>query len=405
MLKGLPWGASRGCDAIGMRLLDDDLALPVAILHGEAIEHNATWMADFAGALGLSLAPHGKTTMSIDLFALQRRLDAWGMTAATAHHARLYADWGVRRILIANQIVGRANLAILSALLRRDPDLELLCLVDSVAGVAALDAALAGLEGRLRVLLECGAPGQRAGVRSVGEALAVANACASAPALTLAGVECFEGVHADAQQARHLLDHFVDCIDAVGAAGHFGAGEVIVSAGGSLFFDSAARAMLRAAPGLPARLVLRSGCYLTHDHGMYARAFDAIAANPLVKMPTGGLRPALEIWAHVQSRPEPGRAIASLGKRDASSDVDLPVPILTARPGRDARPRQLDCIRVAKLFDQHACLDVPPDHDLAVGDLIGFGISHPCTTFDKWRNMLVVDQNYCVVGDVGTCFG
>mgnify|MGYP000908490021 CR=1 FL=1 len=47
---------------------------------------------------------------------------------------------------------------------------------------------------------------------------------------------------------------------------------------------------------------------------------------------------------------------------------------------------------------------VSTEEDLSIGDLIGVGISHPCTTFDKWRVMLVVDDDYRVVDTLTTWF-
>ncbi|WDA41389.1 alanine racemase [Erythrobacter sp. BLCC-B19] len=389
-------------------LIADEVALPAAVIRKPALDHNLAWMQAFADAHGLSLAPHGKTTMSPELMSLQIAAGAWGMTAAHPLHARLYAEWEIGRIIIANQVVGRRSLETLAGVLADFPAAEVHCLVDSIAGVDALAQALEGAPGagRLKVLIEIGDSGQRAGVRSAGEALAVAAAAAAAPALRLAGVEIFEGVHAHSDASGAHLARFAEAVRAIDAAGLFESDEVIVSAGGSLFFDQAARTMLAAASTTrPLRPVLRSGCYLTHDHGMYAAGFAGIAARGLVNLPKGGLQPALEVWAHIQSRPESGQAIAALGKRHISSDAGLPVPLWHVRPGRDAAPRALEGVTTERLFDQHACLIVPPACDLAFGDLIGFGISHPCTTFDKWRRLHLVDAAYRVVGGVSTHFG
>ena len=358
--KGVPAGAQdRSLAEIGalrLNLLADDLALPAAVLRGSALEHNARWMAEFAARLGLSLAPHGKTTLSPELFELQLRHGAWAITAATAHHVRLYAEFGVTRILMANQLVGKANIAIVTELLKRKPELEVICLVDGVEGATQLGRAVeaAGLPARLPVLLEVGEAGQRAGVRTLKDALAVARVCRSLPALRLVGVECFEGLFATAQGAVPMLDRLVEVASTLGREGLFETDEPIVSAGGSLFFDEAARAMLRSLDNRPARLVLRSGCYLTHDHGIYAQAGREMAARAADLLPNDGLVPALEVWAHVQSRPEPTRAIANLGKRDVSYNSGLPTPILRFRPGVDEAPRAIRDITVAKLYDQHA---------------------------------------------------
>jgi D-serine dehydratase len=107
----------------------------------------------------------------------------------------------------------------------------------------------------------------------------------------------------------------------------------------------------------------------------------------------------------VLSRPEPGLAFLDFGKRDAAHDIDLPKPILWARPGLHARPQVTPPgWRIDTLYDQHARLVIAPETDLAVGDLVGCGISHPCTTFDKWQLLWVVDDDYRVLEGIRTFF-
>jgi D-serine deaminase-like pyridoxal phosphate-dependent protein len=145
------------------------------------------------------------------------------------------------------------------------------------------------------------------------------------------------------------------------------------------------------------RVVLRSGCYVTHDTRFYE------GLSPLGARATGAerLRPALEAWGAVLSRPEPGLALLLLGKRDAAHDIDLPMPF--AVRGRDGL-RAAEGLEVVDLNDQHAFVRVPPADPLAVGDLVGCGMSHPCTAFDKWRLIPVVDDDYAVVDAVHTFF-
>jgi D-serine deaminase-like pyridoxal phosphate-dependent protein len=120
------------------------------------------------------------------------------------------------------------------------------------------------------------------------------------------------------------------------------------------------------------------------------------------------LRPALEVWSVVLSRPEPGLAILGMGKRDASYDVELPIPLVHHRPGAGA-PRALPTgCKIIKMNDQHAYLQLPEGDplggQLAVGDIVGCGISHPCTTFDKWPVVLLVDDDYTVRQAINTFF-
>lgn len=390
------------------RVLDDEMMLPVALLRASALDANARWMSAFLAHTGVEIAPHGKTTMSPELIARQLQAGAWAITAATAHHVRLYAEWGVPRILLANQLIGRANIEAVVRILAGRPELDFYCLVDSVEGAVMLaDAARRLHLGHpIQVLLELGGAGERAGVRELPEAVAIARAIAAqGPYLALRGIECFEGVYSDVIKARSLLLKMAEAARALAASDVFKSDEVIVTAGGTALLDEAARVLLSTALGRPVRRVLRSGCYLTHDSRHYEHAFEAAVARSPELARIGRPRAAIEVWAHIQSRPEPRRAIASLGKRDVGYDIDLPVPLWIHRPGRGGRPLPANPdIAVAKLYDQHACLEVTADVDLRVGDLIGFGISHPCTTFDKWRALFVVDDEYRVIDVVTTFF-
>ncbi|HEY1621700.1 MAG TPA: hypothetical protein VGG25_29035, partial [Streptosporangiaceae bacterium] len=124
------------------------------------------------------------------------------------------------------------------------------------------------------------------------------------------------------------------------------------------------------------------------------------------------LRPAFELWAGVLSRPEPGLALLSAGRRDVAFDADLPVPLravtragaAAASAGLPGAALSADGMRVTALADQHAFLQLPPASPLAPGDLVCLGISHPCTTFDKWRVIPVTDDEGRVIDAVHTFF-
>ncbi len=404
--KGWPaehWGAPVAALAgRGLRVLDGDLPLPVAVLDRDALHHNAAVMAGWAQRRGVRLAPHGKTTMAPQLLALQVEHGAWALTAATPVHAQLYAAFGVRRILYANEIAEPSFVRWIAGCQRRDPGFELLCLVDSPAGVALLESALAAAGARpLDVLLEVGSASGRTGARTVAEADAVADAVAGSPHLRLRGIEAFEGLalSLSADAALPAVDALLDRVAEVFARLQRRAAEpLLVSVGGSAYFD---RVVERLDPlAGPGRLILRSGGYLVHDGGAYQRlsALDGRRAGDA----EGRLRGALEIWSVVLSRPEPGLLLTSMGKRDVGADVDLPAPRRLARDGRpvEAPPGAA----VLALSDQHAHVRVPEDADVRVGDLLGCAISHPCTTMDKWRILPVVDRDLTVIDTVTTFF-
>lgn len=399
----------------GWNLLEEDLALPAAVLREDAVEHNSRWMRRFLSETGALLCPHGKTTMAPELFRRQLADGAWGVTVANVRQLRVCRREGIERILLANQLVREASVRWVCEELERDPDFDFYGLVDSVPGVRRMSRAAAAVGGErpLQLLLEVGYPGGRAGSRSPGEALEVARAVGESGCLALRGVEGFEGLLGrgdDAEEARRevadYLDGLVDVAERVAAEGLFAEGEILATAGGSAYFDLALERLRAAGLDGRGRVVLRSGCYLTHDAGMYARAFRRLQdRSPRARDLGDGFRPALEIWSYAQSVPEPGRAILTMGKRDCSFDVDLPVPVRRFRPGTDGRPEPLDDRwRITRLDDQHAYLDLPDGVDLRVGDMVACGISHPCTTFDRWRVVSLVDDAYNVVGALHTEF-
>jgi D-serine dehydratase len=416
--KGWPAGiGAMPLDAVGgqgWRLLDEDLMLPAAILKDSALRHNSAWMRGFLERQGALIAPHGKTTMAPQLFARQLEDGAFAITVATVQQLRVCRRFGVPRVLMANQLVGRQAIREVLAELETDPTFEFLSLVDSVRGARLLarEAEALGASRPMHLLLEGGIRGARTGCPTVEDALEVARAVAAEPTLALVGVEGFEGViprdspGASAEAVADFLKFLVDIGRAAAAADLFAPGPVILSAGGSSYFDQVATIFGAADLGRETRVVLRSGCYLSHDSGMYDQAFAALQARGLDPVAAAEpMQPAIELWAYVQSMPEPGRAFATMGKRDVSFDSGLPIAERWFRPGLHRRPEVLgEGYEVTALNDQHAFLQIPKDSDLQVGDMLGFGISHPCTTFDKWQLLYVVDDDYRVIEAVRTFF-
>ncbi|MFM0642109.1 amino acid deaminase [Paraburkholderia metrosideri] len=388
-------------------LLNEDVSLPAAVLYADRVEHNLKWMQAFVAEYGVKLAPHGKTTMAPQLFRRQLETGAWGITLATAHQVRAAYHGGVSRILMANQLVGRRNMMMVAELLS-DPDFEFFCLVDSVEGVEQLGEFFTSVRKPLQVLLELGVPGGRAGVRDEAQRNAVLEAIARYPdVLKLAGVELYEGVLKEEHEVREFLQSAVAVTRALVDEGRFARTPAVLSGAGSAWYDVVAEEFVKASETGKVEVVLRPGCYLTHDVGVYRKAqTDIFARNPVAKKMGEGLLPALQLWAYVQSIPEPDRAIIGLGKRDSAFDAGMPEPARHYRPGTEA-PRDIAASEGWEIFglmDQHAYLRIPAGADLKVGDMIAFDISHPCLTFDKWRQVLVVDPSYRVTEVIETFF-
>ena len=390
-------------------ILAEDLSFPVCVLLRDRVEHNIAEMQHFADVAGVLLCPHGKTTMSPQLFELQLRAGCWGLTLATADQVQVARRHGVRRILFANELVGAADVRLICDDLRQDPGFDFFCLVDSVAGVELLAERVAAAKpGRpLQVLLEVGFAGGRCGVRDLDTAVRVAETVAGTEELTLAGVEGFEGLlrhddEDDVTAVRSFLEFLVEVAEELDRRGLLAVPDPLLSAGGSSYIDLVVETLTSARLTGAARIVLRSGCYVTHDHGMYDELLDGIRERAGAAAPS--LQPALEVWGQVLSRPEPELAIVSAGRRDFGHDAGYPRPVKHAKRGASAPSSIANEWSVAAVSDQHAHVRIPPDAPVEVGDLVGLGPSHPCTTFDKWRDIYLVDPDYRVVDVVRTWF-
>lgn len=397
--------------SLGWNLLREDVSLPVAVLRESRVQHNLQWMKAFIQSYGLKLAPHGKTTMSPALFHRQLAEGAWGITLATAPQIQAAYEFGVRRVIMANQLVGRANMAIISRLLQ-NPEFQLYVIVDSAPNVAQLGEFFAQQGQRLHLLLELGVAGGRTGIRDEATRTAVLETIAQYPqSLLLAGIEVYEGVLKDAAAIRAFLQHAVVELTRLVAEQRLTAEVAILTGAGSAWFDLVAEEWSAVELGRPLDIILRPGCYLTHDVGIYKAAETRIqASNPVACRMQSSLLPALQLWAYVISLPEPGLAILGLGKRDAAFDAGLPVPALHYRPRADGQadpdalvPAPADW-QLTAMMDQHAFMRIDPQADLRVGDMLAFDISHPCLTFDKWRQLLLVDDHYKVIDAVETFF-
>lgn len=395
----------------GWNLLADDLAYPLAVVRGSALAHNIAWMQAYAARKGVALAPHGKTTMSPELFARQLAAGAWGLTFATVYQLAVGVEAGARRAIIANQVLCDADLDGLHALLQRHPDLRVWFLVDSLAQLACIEdwAARRSCTRRLDTLLEIGIPGQRTGCRTMEDAMALAQAMARSTAVRLCGIECYEGGVArcdsahDAREVTALVRRVTEVARQCDAQGLFADGEILLTAGGSAVFDLVVPLLRTKGLSRPVLGVLRSGCYITHDHGNYQRFLAQVEQREGLD---ASLRPALEVWTLVQSVPEPGLALLTGGRRDLSYDLDMPVPVRWAPRGARSAVNAPEGWAVKALNDQHAYLRFDADSGAApaVGDRIALGVSHPCTTFDKWRWLAVVDDDWAVTGALSTRF-
>lgn len=401
---GFPAGAGRySNERIGEARwsIHRDFETPFAVIDRDKLEHNSRVMRRWIAEQGVELWPHAKTVMSPEIIDVELRDGATGMTVATVAQVRRMRDWGVAAVLLANQLVQRPAAVWVAKQVRDDPSFTFWSFVDSPEGVAVLQSAAEEAGSRFDVLVEVGIPGKRTGVRSLDQLDELLAAINAADRVRVLGVAAYEGAVAgnrgDAAMAsvRGYLATVADFLRVLAERGALDVEVPVFSAGGSMFFDLVREA---AAPlPFPTRLVVRAGCYVLHDHGLYERG------TPLPDSADAeGLRGALTVWGTVHSRPEPTRAYLDVGRRDVSFDQGNPVPLRRLRRGSTS-PEELHAT-VVSLNDHHAHLELAPETELEVGDRVELGISHPCTTMDKWRRIPVADPDGTVVAAVSTHF-
>ena len=420
--KGVPFAAGTirlgDIGAKGWNLIKGDLALPAMTLRDSAVANNLALMRDIAASHGISLAPHAKTTGAPQLYKMMLKDGgAWGFTAATVQQALLAARTGAKNILLANQLAAPANVAHFVGLMNAFPQAKFMALVDSAEGAEILAKwAKPHLNGKkLSVLIEMGPAGGRAGARTLDQAKAVVAAVTSAPELELVGVEAYEGgVKAPTPEevwagVDKLLDLMLAVFEHGRQIGAFSGDEVILSAGSSTSFDQTIRRFGHLAKDKGVRIVVRGGAFLALDHGFYRRRALDMDKRGKLALPGGktgsasGFKPGLELWAAVQSLPDPRVAIMGMGMRDLPYDIELPIPLQRFRDGKLVEDLGSSW-KMTKSNDQHCYVEYPEGADIRIGDILSFGISHTSTAFDKWDVVWRIADDFRVTGAVKTFF-
>lgn len=397
--KALPpafWGRTVA-EVLADRPRLSQLPTPLMTLSAPGLRHNVDTLATWCTRHGVELAPHGKTTMAPALWAMQLDAGAWAITLANGFQLGVARAYGVQRVLIANAVISPLQLRWIADELAADPSFEVMVWADSIRTVEIMEAARSAYVGSdarpLDVMVEVGGIGGRTGARDLETALAVGNAIADASTLRLVGVAGYEGAighgvdEANLEEVRAYLRELATVHHRLRSL--YDEDVVpIVSAGGSQYFEQVAK-VLASEAGEGARVVLRSGAYIAHDDGLYRRL------SPLGEHPrTDGeqLVPAMHGWMRITSQPEPGLAIFDGGRRDFPFDQDYPEPQLI-RPRSEGSPiLPATGMKVTNLNDQHGYLQFGDDQDVVIGDELRVGLSHPCTAFDKWGLIPVVDD-------------
>jgi D-serine dehydratase len=395
-------------------LLNDEVLLPTAVIYQSRLLNNLNWMQSFSEHYGLQLAPHGKTSMTPAMFIAQQNTGAWGMTLASVQQVQVAVQHNIKRILMANQLVGKANMRLMSDLLNNH-DFEFYCLLDSVENAEQVAEFFAEQNQTINVLIEIGVSGGRCGCRNETEIDNLLAAIKSHETLNLVGIEFYEGVihnKNEVQEITEFVAYVVNLSQKMNAQGHFSIDKnekPIITGAGSAWYDLVAEGLTTLKEEF--NCLIRPGCYGAHDVGIYQDAQNKVRARSTVACSINAgrdLESALEVWATVQSIPEKGLAVIAMGKRDIAFDAGLPTPQLLIKRG-SKKAIALTQGKITDIMDQHAFFNFKTEFDkntleLAVGDVIAFACSHPCLTFDKWRSINLIDDKFNVIEAMPTYF-
>jgi D-serine dehydratase len=420
-IRGFPAGhapiALGNVGAQGWKPYDGLMSLPLISLDQRAFAQNIRAMMGYVHSHGLEIAPHSKTPMAPALARQLVAAGAWGTTVADIRQASVMLKAGLRRLILANEVGGVSAAKRLASLLAHYPDAEVHVFTDSLGLAEALQAAWRERSDLppLGILPELGAA--RAGSRSVaaaGEIVDYVLAHETHP-FRLTGIGAYEGSAATSdpvetvERINGLMAKTADLHRLVRQK--VGADRpLIVTAGGSVYFDLVVKALLPVLGDDPkTRLVLRSGAIFFHDHGVYERGLASLDSREgfdvdgQLKSAGESFKPALRVWAEVLSRPEPDLAICGMGLRDVAMDQGLPRPLALYRNG--SKRADLLGAQVAKLNDQHAFVELGDGSDVEIGDVIEFGISHPCTCLDRHAIVYGLDAENAIAAAYPTSFG
>jgi D-serine deaminase-like pyridoxal phosphate-dependent protein len=372
-------------------IFNSEFQFPIMVIKESALLSNIQTMAEFCREIGAEIAPHVKTTMSPQIAEMQLKAGAWGVTVADFVQAEVFRNRGFKKIIIANEIVSETVISEISKI-NATNKYEIIFYVDSLIGLELIQKATPQ-KGKINLLIEIGVDSGRGGIRDLSLVREIAIKIKNDHRLKLRGVTGFEGAVPEATrtiEGENSVASFCQRIVAAAEiAFEFKSDEIfIVSAGGSAYFEIVGKELGKFTK--PKLLLLRSGGYVTHDHIYYENLYPWRSSR-------NQLMPAIELWSQVISKPENNLGILNLGKRDVGTDLDNPIPILKFEDEILGFSGKIE-----KLNDQHAFLKSSDKFE--IGTLIGLGISHPCTTFDKWRVIPLVNDNYDVVDLIETYF-
>ncbi|HWB47432.1 MAG TPA: DSD1 family PLP-dependent enzyme [Hyphomicrobiaceae bacterium] len=343
----------------GMALAEVDT--PALVIDLDAFERNLRRMADFAAKAGVRLRAHAKTHKSPDIAARQIALGAVGVCCQKVSEAEVLVEGGVGDVLVTNEVAGAGKLSRLAALARRA---KIGVCVDDADNVDEIEAAAAGADVALDVLVEIDVGGRRCGAPPGMPAARIARKIADSPHLTFAGLQAYHGSAQHvrgAEERRALIAKAVAHVEETRRAlAELGLAASRVTGAGTGTYEN------EAASGVYNELQCGSYIFMDADYARNKRADGG---------PFDAFEHALFVYASVMSRPARERVVVDAGLKALSVDSGMPAPW------------QLPGVVYHRPSDEHGILDLTgSNHDLGRGDkvLLVPGHCDPTVNLHDW---------------------
>ncbi len=337
---------------------ENQIPTPALIVDVEVMEKNIEAMMNHLATTSASLRPHSKTYKSPTIGHILRRAGAIGQCCATVGEAETMVYSGLDDIFIASEVVGAAKIRRVVSLARYA---DVMVAIDSTENLDELSAAAVGGGVTLGVLVDVDVGMGRCGVRSVEQAVRLAEEAHRARGVALRGLFGYEG-HAVMildREKRNETGHAANALlmQAVKAVEDRGIPVEIVTAAGTGTFDIASRH-----PGITE---IEAGSFVFMDT-TYSR----------LDIP---FQQALSVLSTVLSRPTDEIVILDVGMKGISAERSCPVA------------RENGALEIQRLSEAHAAGKLlNGDFDPKPGDKLHLVPSHCCTTVNLYDEMVVV---------------
>ncbi len=421
-IKGIPFLKSKSVKKIKLEKLNiikENIQFPILSIDKLQLIKNIRIMKNFAVKNNLSLAPHCKTFMSPQLINNHLK-KTWGLTISNNQQLSTIINLNVKNIIYGNLIVNEANLIQYLDIVKKYRKLtNIYYCIDSLFGLNLLIKVVTKkkYKFKIRILIELGTKNGRCGIRNFKSFKKIVISLNNIPKnILVSGLFFYEGAIKNSSLSKvskkimDLLQFTFRCHEELVYQNLYKEKIKLISGGGSEYFDLVTKYFNKFNTKNDTKLILRPGSFIAYGHGYYEKKINNLKKRNIIKSVSDKnkffFKPSLLLWSHVLSINDNGIAIVNFGKRDVSFDLGNPIPINVYRNNKiyrnnETKPNNLN---VFKLNDQHAFLKYNNKIRLNIGDLISFGISHPCITLDKWKYVFLINSKFDVIDVYQTFF-